>query len=393
MNKNSDVYYGLISLTEDYLYSQSPQIDPKINYNKVFSVSREHNLASVVYCALRNSSGVLTEKAFNESRGFFYDYIYLYEHQKYAMQELRKIFSQNKIRFVFFKGAVIRELYPVPESRVMGDIDVLIDKKNRKKVKALLKEAGYKCLSDNGSVWNYKKNSVEIEVHTRLIRGKTGANTKAEEFYSDAINHAVFNEFEGSFEKEYCFSFLIAHIAHHFWFYGAGIRQILDLAVLIKSQSLDFKLIEKYLADSGLLKFGKNILGICTKWYALPLPYSCSNKELESFICSHGVFGGTNRNRGAVITRKALEDGRGKSALQIKFDLLFPSYEKMCQIPYIKFIDGRRYLVLWAWIYRLFYNLLHRYNFVKNAASQISEKETAEMAAKEFNFFKEIGLL
>lgn len=384
---------ALIKFTKAFLLGEVPEIMPEINYNAVFRLAKEHNLASVVYCSLTDCRGVFSEPVQKESKQFFLDYIYLYEHQKIAIEEIREQFPLNKIKFIFFKGAVVRELYPVPESRVMGDIDILIQKENRKKVKNLLISLGYKCNADNGDVWNYSRGCVQLEIHTKMMSGKTGTNTAPEEAYSLAWNHAIFNGYEGFFENEFAFSFMIAHIAHHFWFYGAGIRQILDLAVMIKKLNLDFELIESYLEKAGLLEFGKNILGICNKWYSLGLKYECSVEETEKFICAHGAFGGANRNKSVVITRKALEEGRSTNSLFVKFSLLFPSYEKMRSIPYIKFIDGRKYLVPWAWIYRILYNLIHRYDFVKNATSNLSRKETKELAKKEFELFKEIGLL
>lgn len=384
---------ALIKLTKAFLSGEAPEINPNVNYDTVFTLAKEHNLASVVYCALTDCRGIFSAPVQSESRQFFLDYIYLYEQQKSAIEEIREQFPINNVKFIFFKGSAIRELYPVPESRVMGDIDILIQKENRKKVKSLLVSLGYKCTADNGDVWNYKRGCVQLEVHTKMMSWRTGANALPEKTYSLAWEHTLFKGYEGFLENEFAFSFMIAHIAHHFWFYGSGIRQILDLAVMIKKLSLDFKLIESYLCDAGLLEFGKNILGICNKWYSLGLNYDCAAEETEKFICAHGVFGGTNRDRSVVIARKALEEGRSTNSFFVKLSLLFPSYEKMRSIPYIKFIDGRKYLVPWAWIYRIFYNLIYKYDFVKSAISGLSKKETKRLAKKEFELFKEIGLL
>ena len=39
--------------------------------------------------------------------------------------ELKSALTGAGIRFVPFKGAVLRETYPVPETRTMGDVDAV----------------------------------------------------------------------------------------------------------------------------------------------------------------------------------------------------------------------------------------------------------------------------
>ena len=105
-----------------------------------------------------------------------------------------------------------------------------------------------------------------------------------------------------------------------------------------------------------------------------------------------GAFGNINRNKAAVVKRKAIEDGHD-SNFMTKLTLLLPSYKKMKNIPYVKFIDGRPYLLPFAWIYRIIYNFKNKKDFVKEATSNLDGDETRQEAQKEIDYFEEIGLL
>lgn len=72
--------------------------------------------------------------------------------------------------------------------------------------------------------------------------------------------------------------------------------------------------------------------------------------------------------------------------------LLFPPYRKLREIDYIKFIDGRPWLILYAWVYRIIYNLKNRKEFTLKAVNSLDDENTQALAQKELELFKEIGL-
>lgn len=95
--------------------------------------------------------------------------------------EIKALLAKNGIKFVPFKGAVLRELYPDPEARTMGDIDLLIEKGRQKQVKVLLCANGFENTVCGSGEWVYTKGGVITEIHTSLINGKIG-NSTADEF-------------------------------------------------------------------------------------------------------------------------------------------------------------------------------------------------------------------
>lgn len=391
MNKEQEY---LIQLTAAYLKQEKIRLKNDIDYRALIDEAVNHNLFGVAFCVIagcENKNEVIDESYLNRYQALFTDSIYNFNLFQKVYGDLTNALKAAQIRFVPFKGIVLKDIYPVPETRYMGDIDVLIDAGSRNDAKSTLEKAGFKCVNSNGPVWDYEKNGVRVEVHTSLVNGKTG-NNSAVEYFSGSADKASFSGYEGRFDDNYHFEYLIAHLAHHFCFYGAGIRMILDLAVMLKFCNIDITEVINGLEKAGLDKFAKNILTVCRKWYGVGVDFDTDTEKTEEFLASHGTFGFSNRNISAVIERKDMEEGKKVGKFRTRLRLLFPPYERLKEIPYIKFIENRPYLTPYAWVYRFFYNIKNRKEFMMSAVKGLSDDSAKTQAQSELEFFKEIGL-
>jgi predicted nucleotidyltransferase len=384
----------LITLCNAYLKKQAIKLDESVDYSRLFSVCREHNLLAIAFCPIKNSQNksIIPQNIYKNFEDAFYETIIRYDMQSKVMQSIDKILSDNDIKHIFFKGAQIRDLYPVPETRAMSDIDILIEQDNRDKVKKLLLSNSFEIKNSNGPVYDYTKDGILIEMHTKIISGKVGSSN-AENCFLDAIEHAQFTNCQGTLDADYHLAYLITHIAHHFWFYGAGIKMILDLAVFQSSYKIDYDKLMIRMEQIGLLDFSKTILSVCYKWFGVGQTYNKDVTKTEEFLTSFGAFGNAKRNKAVVVERKELEEGKKTSPIMTRLRLLFPPYSKLKNIPYIKFIEGRPYLVPFAWIYRIFYNFKYKRKFVMEATLAIGSDETDAESKKELSYFEEIGLI
>ncbi|MBR3737434.1 MAG: nucleotidyltransferase family protein [Eubacterium sp.] len=391
MNKEKDY---LIKLCASFLNGKNQILDESIDYSMLFELSNAHNLSAVVFCVLKNADNkdIIDKEVFKKFEDDFYNAVFRYSLQSSVAGELSAAFEENEIKYVFFKGIQIRDFYPVPQARVMGDIDVLIPAESRERAKEILQSRGFASVNSNGPVWDYRKNGVTIEVHTKIISGKVGS-ANAEEGFANALENADFKSFRGELGDDFHFAYLLTHIAHHFWFYGAGIKMILDLAAYMKFREIDIQAVLSKMREIGLEDFAKVILSICFKWFSVGEDFGRETKTAEEFLASFGAFGNRNRNKAAVVERKELEEGKETSKFKTRLRLAFPSYEKMKNIPYIGFIEGKPYLTPAAWAYRFYYNYKNRKDFVKQTTKSIGNEKTKELAEKELEFFEEIGLL
>lgn len=387
-------YKYLIELTKAYLDNETIALKSEFDYADLVKLASKHNLLGVIYCVINRAENkdIVSADLMSNMQNKFFDFVYISHMQSQTAELAKKALTDAGIRHIPFKGIELRNYFPVPESRFMGDIDILIDEENKSKAKAAMKAAGFTVKNENGPVWDYVKDTMLIEMHTNLLN-ETIDNKQVIDYFSDAVNKAYFDGLCGKFDDTFHFEYLVAHIAHHFRFYGAGIKLILDLAVMLKYGSVDLDKALSDLETAGLGRFSKEIISICSKWYNQGKIFIDDTETTENFIVSFGAFGIHGRNKSAVIARKDMEKGKSTSPLLMKLRLIFPPYSKLRHLPYIKFINGRPYLTPLAWIYRIFYTLKNKKEFALNTTAGLSAKNTAVQAKAEINYFEEIGLI
>lgn len=381
-------YKVLINACRHHLDGDKYYFDTSVDYNKLFACAKAHNLLGVLHCSIANAFNKddISDKFKKALEDKFLDLVYLSNLQVNMTNEVKMLFSSSQIKYIVFKGAVLRDDYPVPESRAMGDIDILIKAEDRDKVKHLLVSNGFECVKENGPVYNYTKNGVLFEIHTKLI------SCYDTEPFCNAFDYARFDGCEGKFNDNFHFAYLIAHTAHHFKFYGAGIKLILDLAVVQKTKFIILQTVFDYLKAVDLEQFGRALMTVCYDFFKVGLDFFVDTKDVKEYLCNCGAFGNENENKGVTVARRELEEGKKVSPFMTKLRLLFPPYRKLKEIDYIKFIDGRPWLILYAWIYRIIYNLKYRKEFTLKAVSSLDDENTQNLAQRQLNMFKEIGL-
>ncbi len=384
----------LIELCRAYLENRQVSLSDDVDYHALYALAKVHNLSAIVFCVLNTApnSHIVPQDALKRFDGDFLEAVVRYDFQSAQISEISALCRESNIRHIFFKGTELRDLFPVPEARVMGDADVLIAPEDRTRMKALLEENGYSCKNANGNVYEYTRDGLLTEVHTKIISGKIG-DTDLEAYFADAMAHAAFDGTQGKLEDNYHFAYLLAHTAHHFWFYGAGLKLLLDLAVMLAKCQIDLNRVLTLLAPCRLERFAKVLLTLTHQWFGCGRDYGVSTESTAAFLLSYGAFGNSNRDKAAVIARKDMEQGGRGSGFSAKWHLLFPPYQTIRNIPYIRFIDGRPYLLPAAWIYRIYYNFRYRKAFVQSATKNLGSDETKESAKEELAFFEEIGLL
>lgn len=107
------------------------------------------------FCAISGAENTneINENLFAEYQGAFLDSVYINNMQMQIFGEIKALLAKNGIKFVPFKGAVLRELYPDPEARTMGDIDLLIEKAGKSRLRCCFAQTALKtrfAAAENG---------------------------------------------------------------------------------------------------------------------------------------------------------------------------------------------------------------------------------------------------
>src|SRR5699024_5774281 len=99
-----------------------------------------------------------------------------------------------------------------------------------------------------------------------------------------------------------------------------------------------------------------------------------------------GLFGLENEQNEAAHFAKEIKRSRTPywlTAVRLTVYRLFPPYRDMQLIPWYRFVDGRRWLLPAAWIYRWFYTATHKFKWSKKLlAEPYSKRKIIEKREK-----------
>lgn len=300
--------------------------------------------------------------------------------------------SENKIRHMPVKGWYIRTLYPVPELRTFGDIDILINKQDRQKADEIFIENGYSVKESWEPTYCYDKGISRCEVHTELMDSDLGKGEYVISYFSDALKNAE-NDVDERFspQKDLHLIYLICHLAKHLYKGGAGIRMYMDIALFLKANIglLNFEAIKDDFKKLNLEQFFKTVVVACSKWFQIDLPFEINDIEpisidaLKEYTLGADLFGKT-RDKSVIALRNDEANSKG-SVLK---DTLFPKAQKI-ENRY-KFIKGKKYLLPLAWVARAFVNIKEapkKLKYIKKVANTDMDSVT-----EYDDFISKIGL-
>lgn len=214
--------------------------------------------------------------------------------------------EKEGISFCLLKGAAISEIYPVPEYRISGDTDILINSNDEKRVVEFLKKKGCTVEKRDKNEHHSKVHHPVgglMELHVRLysipaekilFSGKVLYNEEYSRITVNGQSIPILGINDGLI-------YLTAHYIKHFVNKGGGVRQMLDLLVYIEyyKNEIDFVRYHKILKDLRYDKLIAAIKSIGAKYWGFDYPIT--DEELAERILTDcedgGIFGGDNENR------------------------------------------------------------------------------------------------
>ena len=306
------------------------------NERLFYKLARENGLSGMLFSALDQSS--LSQEVVLAFQKDFYLYNAQHEKQMLVYEDLTKLFNEAKIKHIFLKGIPLKNIYPEAYMRSMGDIDILIEAKDLKKVHTLLKQNHYKNLFNSDQHDNFEhQNGMMIEVHPKLYKA---FNDKYAPLFKDVWQETIqIEHYQYGFKPIFEVSYLLYHMVKHFYGTGVGLRTVLDIGIYLNhhKNAIQLDTLIKTLEEASLLTFFKNILYLNKQYFNInPYPsvlkdYTMEENlynELTKYILQSGVHGtGTNFN--AFVGRLGTSQLQNKGRIRFMLSILFPSYQQM----------------------------------------------------------------
>lgn len=358
MDNNS---WYFVELLKAFLTETTPAKPVKIDWRKIYELAHIHFVSGAIYLSIEKMERheQPAENIMKKFKTDFLNTILRYENQEKVFREIIKILNEKKIKHLFFKGIVLCNYYPVKQMRTLGDIDFLFCEEDRLAVNEALLHAGYKNKSKTGH-WQYTKDDILIEAHEKLVYKDINPNMKFVSYFGTVWDNVKVTDKDYTFELgiEFHLIYLLSHMAKHLYNNGAGIRMILDIAVIIKKfrASMDFSYLWNELKRLKLDIFAKSIFILCNRYFQVYVPelnIDIDNKTLDvvsDYIMEGGTFGFNNRNDAVHLVRREYESTDNLRLAQVKalWNKVFLNYENMKDHYCVKV----PFLLPFGWIYR-----------------------------------------
>ena len=320
--------------------------------------------------------------------------VFVHNQRYAAFEQLSDTLSHAGIDHLPVKGWYLRQLYPVPELRTFGDIDILIHKEDRQRAHDLMISLGYAVKDNWEPTYSYAKSMELYELHTNLMDASLDDRSDLPAYFANAWNHAI--PVQGRClrpEDSFHFLYTLCHLAKHLYASGAGLRMYLDAALFLRhrGEQLDWPAIRREMTALGLSDFLDTVLTACESWFGVTAP--CDFRQVEAadelltYALDADLFGKL-RDHSVIQMRNrrtsAADDGKGSAIGKI----LFPSYEAL--VKRYTYIEGRKWLIPVALLHRAAVNVKHIASRTREIQS-IARTDQAQVDAYDA-FMNSIGL-
>lgn len=188
------------------------------------------------------------------------------QRQMKAVEQLCSAFEAAGIDYMPLKGCNMKRLYPKPETRQMGDADILIHSEDYEKIRPIVAGLGFTGETADISVMVWNSNDLYLELHMRLI------STDFEDYcarYGDGWQRAQnVHGYRFGLKPEDEYVFLFVHFAKHYRVSGIGCRHVMDLWVYRRAHpEMDFGYIREELEKMRLWEFHEYIRKLTEVWF------------------------------------------------------------------------------------------------------------------------------
>ena len=270
--------------------------------------------------------------------------------------------ERKEIDYIIVKGQVAGALYPNPDARMSGDVDLYFVGDNYEKIKGLVEQRLGKQLSklSDGKHVEFEVNNVVFELHEKLSRLAT---RKHQEYWDKMIDNAILEGTDTvtiagkeikTLSATYNALYIFVHLFYHMTASGVGLRQLCDWAMVLnrthpnppclgrefdtaesnnKKSSLNREDLGGSLLKLGYFKAYKAMGAFLVEYLGLPeekFPFALTDKDrkwvetIKKNILKRGNFGRTGRKVKKLGVLHSMETGYLNMAQTLTFYRLAP---------------------------------------------------------------------
>lgn len=326
---------------------------------KLIRLAKEHTVLGIVANVVCNNRIHLSDSHEQESLrkqsvlGLM-QYHMLHQKQYQQFEQAISVFvdlmNKYQIPYVVFKGMAVAHFYPSPYSRTMGDVDFYVPASNFDKAVGII-ERELKVTIERDEIdkhFCFDYHGIRFEMHYQI---ETFGNAKHQKYFNLLIDTLLSST--SSFKangKDVAMLpplgdliVVFKHWFNHLLIEGIGLRQTLDLLVLLNAyqDKIDFFLLQKYLKAIGYWKAFKAMVAMMEKCFGLVCANSYCHLESSDYtygdmllreVLSSGNFGRKAYKNHSQGGKKSMETAQRALGHCLKFFRLAP-WDICCLLP------------------------------------------------------------
>jgi len=391
--KCEDTYF--IQLLSDFLYERKSVSQIDVEWTRILALAKMHQVEGILFYQCKE---FLPAHLASHLKNQFVSTLYCYKNRKLLIKKIDEFFTINSIPYFWIKGINVAQYFPQPALRTMGDSDLVVHESDKIRAEKALMDLGFSRKYEfTGKERGFSFNHIGIELHHKLVYEEIVSLSVHKDFFNDCWQYINDGKPDSSFE----FLFLIVHLRKHMLNEGVGIRQFLDIAVLIKNnKSLNWNWISEKLQKLRLQSFAETCFGMIDYWFGIqaPIKYVMPNCEFQKKalekILSNGVFGfdnSFNKSNGVLNEMRLFKGPVLLFRLSAIIRRSFPGYEYLLAGEPYRFLRGRPWLLPVAWGYRFYLMRLGKTNSASKIFDRIMTKKDVINARE--NELRQWGLI
>ena len=319
---------GLLQLIRCGITGQAEQLPEGFELESIRELAAAHQLVGLVYegCVVCGM-----DKTDPQMRAVFQKYYGLtlrHERQMAALNRLFAAFEQEGIDYLPMKGVILKQMYPAPAARVMGDADVLIRQEQYDRIRPIMQQLGYEEEPEYYHELPWKSKDLYVELHRSVVPSYHAVEYAYFEHVWDRAVHKQGHCYAMSPEDEYLFNF--EHYAKHYRGGGIGIRQLIDLWLCAKQpQQPDGEKLRQGLEKLNMLQFYDYTCQLLKVWFE-----DAQSDErtdfMTDYIYASGSWGQIENRLTAKSMMDAKRDGSVRQLRSRKIrQMIFPPLDMM----------------------------------------------------------------
>lgn len=380
MNENRRKYDSekeyLIHILGCILNRRKPDEMPEhLDFQKLYDLASYHKLEHMVFYGieqLENPPGQKLYQEWEESR----DKAIVRDLQQ--AEEITKIyrsFSEAGIKMIFLKGSILKEIYPSPDMRFMGDIDVLIPTEAMEKADEIMKRRGFQLEGESElEIVYHKKPLLNVEVHRKLVQKETPYYAFSKAIWERA-REVDGQPFMYEFLWEDFYLYQLIHLKRHFDGGGTGIRYVMDIYLFLQKwrETLDWEQLHRTAKELGIETFMEDLEQLADTWFGKGIwAETEEQRELAEYVITSGLYGVKSRYienqvQSALKKGKTSLGGKAKYFLGrcfLPYDTMIYMYPSLRKCPI---------LLPFCWIHRLVRAVFTKKTIVKMELKAMKE--------------------